>query len=359
MTKEHFRILAINPGSTSTKLAIYHDEKAIAETTVRHKPGTFAGCDGIHGQKDIRMQCLYAFLAEHGIDPAGLDAVVGRGGLVKPIESGTYVIGEKILRDLRRGAAGTHASSLGGIMAAEIGRAYGLPAYMVDPVVVDEMEPVARLTGIPGIERRSVFHALNTKAVAREAAKALGIRYEDGRFVIAHMGGGISVGAHRYGRVIDVNDALNGEGPFSPERCGGVPVQPIIEMCFSGQYTREEMLAMVSRQGGMLAYLGTNDLMRVEKMVRGGDEFATLVMDSMAYQVSKEIGAMAAVLEGRLNAIILTGGLAHSTRFCGAVKQRVDPIAQVITHPGEEELLALAQGVLRVLRGEARALEYA
>ncbi|MDL2317634.1 butyrate kinase [Eubacteriales bacterium OttesenSCG-928-A19] len=357
-TPKDSRILVINPGSTSTKVAVFCGETPEVETVIRHAHDAFEDARGILGQKEARTALVLDFLKANEIDPATLDCVVGRGGLVRPIESGTYAVNDKMIRDLQRGSAGTHASSLGGIIAAEVAGKYGLPAFVVDPVVVDEMEPVARLSGIPGVERRSVFHALNTKAVARVAAERLGVQYEDGRFVVAHMGGGISVGAHRYGRVIDVSDALGGEGPFSPERCGSVPVRAVIEMCFSGQYSQDEMLSMVNRQGGMLAYLGTNDFMAVERMIRGGDEFATLVMDSMAYQVSKEIGAMAAVLEGRLHAILLTGGLANSTRFCGAIKQRVDQIAPVLTLPGEEEMLALARGALRVLRGEERLMEY-
>lgn len=353
-----YKILTVNPGSTSTKAALYENDRLVAQTTIRHAFGDFADCAAVMDQKDIRTECIRRFLAENNVEEKELGAVVGRGGLVKPIDSGTYEINDKMLRDLSKSSAGAHASSLGGIIAAEMSRRHGIPAYVVDPVVVDEMEPFAKLSGIPGIERRSVFHALNTKAVARSCAQQLGVRYEDGRFVVAHMGGGISVGAHQYGRVIDVNDALNGEGPFSPERSGSVPLQQLIEMCFSGRYPKDEMLDLVSRRGGMLAYLGTNDLIKVEKMIRNGDEFAALVMDAMAYQVSKEIGAMAAVLEGRLNAIILTGGLAYSLRFTGAIKNRIDQIAPVLTHPGEDEMSALAMGALRVLTGKERASIY-
>jgi butyrate kinase len=229
---------------------------------------------------------------------------------------------------------------------------------VVDPLVTDEMEPRTRLTGIPGIERRNLFHALNSKAIARLCAESLGITYEDGRFVVAHLGGGITVGAHRYGRIIDVNDALAGEGPFTPERCGAVPVEPLVELCFSGRYTEAEILDLCHNCGGMTAYLGTNDLREVEKMIKQGDEHAALVMDSMAYQTAKEIGAMAVVLEGRVNAIILTGGLACSTRFTGSVKQMVDRIAPVKTYPGEHEMSAMALGVLRVLRGKDKAAVY-
>jgi len=358
MEKETYRVLAINPGSTSTKIALFENKNCKTERVIRHKAGELEKYSAVSEQKDFRMTYIENFFTEEQIDPSELDAVVGRGGLLRPIESGTYLINEKMLKDLAGKTANRHASALGGIIAAEIGKKYKIPAYTVDPVVVDEMETITKLSGIPGIERRSAFHALNAKAVARNCAGSLGMKYEDGRFIVAHMGGGISVGAHRYGRVIDVNDALYGEGPFSPERSGGVPLCQLVEMCYSGHYTKDEMLALIMKQGGMLAYLGTNDLKEVEEMIRNGDEFAALVMDTMAYQVSKEIGAMTAVLEGRVDAIILTGGLAYSTRFTGAIKQRVDQIAPVITWPGEDEMLALAEGVLRVLRGIEKAAEY-
>ncbi|MEA4852903.1 MAG: butyrate kinase [Christensenella sp.] len=358
MISQHFLILVINPGSTSTKIAVFEDDHPKMEKTIRHTGNDFAGCASIFDQKPIRIEYIDKVLAETDIDLGKLDAVVGRGGLVRPIDSGTYLVNDKMMADLIDSAAMIHASSLGGLIAADIGKQYDVPAYVVDPVVVDEMETYARLSGFPGVERRSAFHALNTKAVARRCATDMGINYEDGRFVVAHMGGGISVGAHRYGRVIDVNDAISGEGSFSPERCGAVPLEPVIEMCYSGRATREDMLGMVSKHGGMIAYLGTNDLIKVEKMIREGDEYAALVVDSMAYQVSKEIGAMVAALEGRVDAIILTGGLAYSIRFTGVIKQRVDRIAKVITYPGENEMDALAQGALRVLRKEQLISEY-
>ncbi len=358
METQTCRILTINPGSTSTKVAVFENGELLASETIRHPAGEFAGLNGVLEQKELRVGHVLHFLEKQNIQPQTLSATVGRGGILKPIDSGTYTINEKMLGDLHKGAAQAHASSLGAIIAAEVGARYGIPAYTVDPVVVDEMEQVAKMTGIPGIERHSVFHALNTKAVARRCAKQLGIAYEDGRFIVAHMGGGISVGAHRYGRVIDVNDGISGEGPFTPERCGSVPAKPLIEMCFSGHLSRDELLALTNKNGGMVAFLGTNDMTEVERMVQKGDEFAALVMDSMAYQIAKEIGAMAAALEGRINAIILTGGLAYSTRFTGAIKQRVDQIARVMTYPGEDEMAALAAGALRVLQGRARALEY-
>ena len=350
-------ILAINPGSTSTKVALYREREPVKEETIRHSVAETGAHDGILAQKDMRKQYIRDFMAGTGVDLKDLKAIVGRGGLVKPIDSGTYVVNEAMLRDLTKAAAAVHASALGGIIACELAAEYGVPAYVVDPIVVDEMDPCAKLTGIPGIERRSVFHALNTKAIARRAAAQIGIPYENGRFIVAHMGGGITVGAHMYGRVVDVNDALAGEGPFTPERCGAVPVTGIIQMCYSGK-SQQEMMKYVSGGGGLSAYLGTNDLREVEQMIKTGDEYAALVMDSMAYQVSKEIGAMSAVLEGRVDAIALTGGLANSNRFTSAIKRRVDLIAPVHVFPGEDEMLALVEGAVRVLKGEEKAKEY-
>ncbi|GHV85601.1 hypothetical protein AGMMS50230_12090 [Spirochaetia bacterium] len=353
-----FRVLAINPGSTSTKFSIYDDETCIFSRTIRHDAEQLSRCGAVLDQKKLRQDGIMQSLEEAGINSVSIDAIAGRGGLVKPIESGTYIINEKMLEDLHSATAAIHASALGAIIAAEIAGPLSIPAYVVDPVVVDEMDRNAKLTGMPGVERSSVFHALNQKAIARRLAAKLGKSYENARFIAAHLGGGITVGAHRYGRVIDVNDALSGEGPFTPERTGAIPAIPIINMCFSGEYTEAEMIDKVTRNGGMKAYLGTSELQNVQKMINDGDEFAALVLDSMAYQVSKEIGAMSAVLEGLVDAIILTGGLAHSTRFTGAIKQRVDKIAPVYVFPGEDEMLALAGGVLRVLRGEQQAKLY-
>ena len=351
-----FRVLAINPGSTSTKFGIYDNEQCILKKTISHDARRLAG--PVLEQKELRRDCILDSLKELGLDLSSLDAVAGRGGLLKPIESGTYLINRKMLDDLRSATASIHASALGAILAAEIAGPLTIPAYVVDPIVVDEMDRNAKLTGMPGVERSSVFHALNQKAIARRLAAELGMPYENARFIIAHLGGGITVGAHRYGRVIDVNDALSGEGAFTPERTGGIPAVPLINMCFSGEYTEKEMVEKVTRSGGMKAYLGTSDLRDAQKMINDGDEFAALVLDSMAYQVAKEIGAMTAVLEGLVDAIILTGGLAHSNRFTGAIKQRVDKLAPVHVFPGEDEILALVNGVRRVLDGSEKAALY-
>lgn len=353
-----FRTLIINPGSTSTKFAVYDDEAAIFTRVIRHDEGALSALGPILGQKDYRKNCILSSLREAGVAEQTLDAVAGRGGLLRPIESGTYLINRRMLEDLHSASAAIHASALGAIIAAEIAADYAIPAYVVDPIVVDEMDRNAKLTGMPGVERSSVFHALNQKAVARRLADALGKPYENARLVVAHLGGGITVGAHRYGRVIDVNDALSGEGPFTPERTGGIPALPLIGMCFSGEYTERELIEKVTQKGGMLAYLGTNDLRAVQKMINDGDEFAALVLDSMAYQVAKEIGAMTAVLEGQVDAIVLTGGLAFSNRFTGAIKQRVDKLAPVHVFAGEDEMRALMGGVLRVLRGQEPVAQY-
>ncbi len=351
-------ILAINPGSTTTKVALYEGDGLLAEKKIRHEPGELASFGGIMEQKEYRVGLILGFLEERRFDPYMLDAVVGRGGLLRPMESGTYQINEKMLQDLRTGFAASHASSLGAIVAVEIAEQYGKPAFIVDPVAVDELEPRARFSGLPGISRRSLFHALNTKAVARNCAEALGIRYEDARFIVAHMGGGISVGAHRYGRVIDVNDALFGEGPFSVERSGGVPLSSFAEMCFSGRYKKEEILTMVQKRGGMMAYLGTNDMIAAEKMARDGDPLAIQVLDAMAYQIGKEIGGMAAALEGRVDAVLLTGGLANSSRFVAEIKRYSAAFGPVLCFPGEMEMQALARGAIRVLTGQEKAKAY-
>lgn len=353
-----YRILTINPGSTSTKYAIYDNEQMIFSQTIRHDKAKLSQFSSIEEQKDYRKICIVQALASIQLEISTFDAIAGRGGLLKPIESGTYLVNATMLEDLKADVAAVHASALGAIIGNEIGAAYNIPAYVVDPIVVDEMDRNAKLTGIPGIERVSIFHALNQKAIARKVAAKHGKPYENCRLVVAHLGGGITVGAHRYGRVIDVNDALSGEGAFTPERSGSIPAVPLVKMCFSGEYTMDEMLDKVIKNGGVQAYLGTNDVRQVEKMINSGDEFAALVLDSMAYQVSKEIGAMCAVLEGNVDAIILTGGLAYSNRFTGVIKQRVDKFAPVEVIPGENEMFAMMEGVLGVLRGERSVSVY-
>lgn len=347
-----FKILALNPGSTSTKIGLFENEKSISEKVIRHKKEELTALETLMDQKPLREKHIYDFMKELGASFSEIDAIVSRGGLIHPLESGTYEVNTLMYNDLRGNVAQLHASALGGMLAYEIGEKENIAAFVVDPVVVDEMDTRARLTGMPGIERKSAFHALNQKAVARRYAKDTGRTYENCRVIVAHMGGGISVGAHRYGRVVDVNDALYGEGPFSPERTGTLPLVGLIKMCFSGNYTEKEIIELVTTKGGMQAYLGTNDLKVCEKMIMEGDEFAALVLETMAYQISKEIGALLAVLEGRVDAILLTGGLAYSNRLTGEIKHRLNTIAPVLTYPGEMEMTALAEGAYRVLSGQ-------
>ena len=353
-----YRIMAINPGSTSTKFGLYDDEACVLIETIRHDSALLSKYGAIPDQKEFRRDCIVKSLEAAGIALDSLDAIVGRGGLIKPIESGVYAVNEKMLADLRLESAARHASTLGGLLASEIATPLGIPSFIVDPVVVYEMDPITRLSGIPGVDRISVFHALNQKAIARRLAAELGKPYENSRFVVAHLGGGITVGAHLNGRVIDVNDGISGEGPFSPERAGGVPIVPIINMCFSGKYTQAELVKMFAGEGGIKAYMGTSEVTEVLRKSAEGDEFATLVLDSMCYQVAKEIGAMTAALEGVVDAIILTGGIAYSERITGAIRKRVEKFAPVRIFPGEDEIFALVTGALRVLRGTEKPREY-
>lgn len=355
---EVYRLLIINPGSTSTKIAIYDNEKPVLEETLRHSTKELAKYEKIYDQYEFRKNIILETLNEKGINLTKLSAVVGRGGLLKPIDGGTYKVNERMLEDLKVGVLGEHASNLGGILAHEIASQLNIPAFIVDPVVVDEMEDVARISGMPELERKSIFHALNQKAVARRAAKELGKAYNEVNLIVAHLGGGVSVGAHKKGRVVDVNNALDGEGPFSPERTGGLPVGDLAKLCFSGKYTLAEMKKKIKGNGGLVAYLGTNDAREVVKMIQNGDKKAELVYKAMAYQVAKEIGSLAAVLEGKVDGIILTGGIAYDKEFTKWIIDRVSFIAKVFVYPGEDEMIALAEGGLRVLRGEEEAKEY-
>lgn len=353
-----FKILTINPGSTSTKIAVFDNEDLVFEKTLRHSSEEIGKYEKISDQFEFRKTVIEDALTEGGIKTSDLDAVVGRGGLLKPIEGGTYVVNEAMIDDLRVGVLGEHASNLGGIIAKEIGDAVNIPSYIVDPVVVDEMDDVARISGIEDIDRKSIFHALNQKATARRAAKELEKEYIDCNFIVAHMGGGISVGAHEKGKVIDVANALDGEGPFSPERSGGLPVGDLVKMCFSGKYTQDEIKKKIKGNGGLVGYLNTNDGREVETRIEAGDEKAKLVYEAMAYQVSKEIGSCASVLKGNVDAILLTGGIAYSKMFTGMIEERVNFISDVKIYPGEDEMIALAQGGLRVLNKEEEPKTY-
>jgi butyrate kinase len=352
------RILAINPGSTSTKIAIFDNEKEVFEETLRHSAEKIDEYEKIYDQYEFRKNVILDVLNEKGINLTKLDAIVGRGGLLKPIQGGTYRVTDKMVEDLKVGVLGEHASNLGGIIAKEIADKLNIPAFIVDPVVVDEMHDVARLSGMPELKRKSIFHALNQKAVARRAAKELHKEYKDLNFVVVHMGGGVSVGAHKKGNVVDINNALDGDGPFSPERAGGLPISDFAELCFSGKYTLDEMKKKIKGKGGLVAYLDTNDGKEVGEMIENGDKNAELVFKAMAYQIAKEVGSCAAVLKGDVDAIILTGGLAYGKLLVSWIEESISFISKVIVYPGEDELGALVGGGLRVLNGEEEAKVY-
>jgi butyrate kinase len=352
-------ILAINPGSTSTKFSLFEEESLVFEKTLRHTSNELEAFKNITDQFQFRRDLIMKELNDRNIVYSEIAAVIGRGGLVKPIESGIYRVNARMKDDLRAGLSGEHASNLGGLIADEI--AVSLPAaeaFIVDPVVVDELQPVARLSGHPAIERISIFHALNQKAVARVYAASIGKTYEDLNLVIAHMGGGISVGAHKRGRVVDVNNALDGDGPFSPERSGGLPSGQLANLCFSGKYSHAEIKSMITGRGGMMAYLGTNSFIDVCKMAQNGDQNAKLVINAVSYQVGKEIGAMATVLDGIVDAIILTGGMAYQESHVKSISDMVRFIAEVIVYPGEDEMKALAYNGLLALDGKITIKTY-
>lgn len=353
-----YKLLIMNPGSTSTKIGVYDGEEQILEETLRHSSEEIEKFDTIYDQFEFRKEVILKVLKDKNFDINTLNGVVGRGGLLKSIESGTYKVNEAMLEDLKVGVQGQHASNLGGIIANEIGKSLNIPAFIVDPVVVDEMQDEARISGIPEIERKSKFHALNQKAVAKRYAKENNKKYNEINLIVTHMGGGVSVGAHKEGRVIDVNNALDGEGPFSPERSGGLPIGDLVKLCYSGKYTLEEMNKKISGKGGIVAYLDTNDFRALEQKANSGDAKSKLIFDAFVFQVSKEIGKCAAVLCGKVNAILLTGGIAYSKGVTAAIKDMVGFIAPVVVYPGEDELLALAQGGLRVLKGEEQGKEY-
>jgi len=350
--------LIINPGSTSTKIGVFEDETLLFEETLRHSTEEIAQYASIVDQTDFRRDIIINLLKEKNFDINSLDMVVGRGGMLKPIPSGTYTVSDELLADLKIGVQGQHASNLGGILAKEIADSIGVPSYIVDPTVVDELDPVSRYSGVPELPRTSVFHALNQKAVAKRYAKEIGKAYDSLNLVVVHMGGGVSVGAHRQGRVVDVFNALDGDGAFSPERAGAVQSGALIKLCFSGKYTEKEVYKKFVGNGGFNAYCGTNDMRDVEKMVQNGDTKAAEVREAFITQVAKDIGSMACVLKGKVDQIIVTGGIAYDKVVVAGLKERAEWIAPMTVYPGEDELLALVQGGLRVLNGEEKAMVY-
>lgn len=355
--KKTYRILVINPGSTSTKIAVFENDKNIFQKNIEHSSQQLDKFPKMWDQYPFRKEIILKELKENNIDIETLNCIVGRGGLVNPIPSGTYKIDQQMLEDVKNAVRGEHASNLGAILAYSIATELDLPSFIVDPPAVDEMEPIARISGTSEIKRESLFHALNIKAVARVAAKKLNKNIDDCNFVLVHLGGGITVCAMKKGKITDLFNALT-EGPFTPERAGGVPSLPLVELCFSGKYTKKEITKLLVGKAGFVSYLGTNNAAVVEEMMQDGNEHAKLIYEAMAYQISKCIGAMAAVLDGKVDQIVITGGIARSEILIDWIKEKTKFIAKMLVYPGEFEMEALALGGLRVLNGEEEAKQY-
>lgn len=352
-------ILAINPGSTSTKIAIYRNVDRVFIKNIKHSSDELNKFDKISDQFEYRKEIILNELNAARIDIEKISIVMGRGGLVKPIPSGVYEINDALVEDLKIGVLGEHASNLGGLIAKNISdQIDGARSFIVDPVVVDELNDIARISGHPKLERISIFHALNQKAIARTYCRSHNVKYEEVNIIVAHMGGGISVGAHCNSRVIDVNQALDGDGPFSPERSGSLPAGQLAKLCFSGDYTEKDIKEMIKGKGGYVAYFGHNDAYKVEIAAKEGDKKAQLIQSALAYQVAKEIGAMASVLKGKVDAILLTGGIAYGKPIVDEISERVSYISKVYVYPGEDEMKALAMNGLRVINGEAEIKTY-
>ena len=345
------RILAINPGATSTKFAVYDDETVLVKKMVEHQGDELKHFVHVFDQHTYRTELICRELSDAGIKLESLNAVVGRGGLLKPVIGGTYRVNEIMVKEMEQAPQGEHASNLGAVIAYELAGKLNIPAFIVDPVAVDELEPIARISGSPLLERVSMTHALNMKAVSRKIAKEMGKKYEELSLIVAHLGTGVSLSAHLGGRMIDMVDGKE-EGPFAPDRCGSLPCSQLVRLCYSGQYTEQEMRKALFGSGGLYAYLGTKDIRQVKKMAEEGNEKAALLLDALAYQIAKAIGSLSTVLKGKVDRIILTGGMAYAAYFTDAIIERVQFIAPVVIVPGEEELESLVAGALRVLRGE-------
>lgn len=356
---KQYRILVINPGSTTTKIAVFDNLVPFFTREIVHKSSELDCYPRIADQFMMREEAIINTLREEGVDIHTISAIVGRGGLIHPVESGVYEVNEAMKKDLRNSPLGEHASNLGGLIASDLAAGLiGVRAFVADPVVVDEMEPVARLTGHPNFERRSIFHALNHKAVGRLYAKSIDRKYEDINLIIIHLGGGTSVAAHHLGRVVDTTNALDGEGPFSPERSGTLPIGDLVRMCFSGKYTQSEIKRMIKGEGGLVAHLGSNGMLDALARSNAGDAHAQLVIDAYVYNVAKYVGAMATVLKGGVDAIIITGGIARSEFICSSIESSVGFIAPVVIYPGENEMASLAENGMMVLSSEIEPRVY-
>ena len=353
-----YRILAINPGSTSTKIALFDDEKMVFKENLTHEADKLAQFKEISEQLPYRTEMVIEKKKKNNIPLETIDAFSGRGGGLVSVAGGTYEINDILLHHAQIGYTMKHASVLGAQIAYNLAKINNKKAYVVNPVTVDEKQEISRITGIKGIYNQSIFHALNQKEVAHQYANSIGKKYDELNLIVAHLGGGISVGAHKNGKIIEVNNALNGDGPSAPTRSGKVPAIDLIEMCFSGKYSEEELKELITKKGGLVSHLGTSDARDVVKMIAEGNEYAKLVYDAMIYQVAKEIGAQSVVLKGKVDAIILTGGMAYDEYFIKTLKEYISFIGKAVIIPGEEEMQALSNGVLRVLNGEEKAQEY-
>lgn len=352
-------ILVINPKNTSSKIAVYKDSKLCFLKTIKYTDEQLSASGSVPGQLEMRKQAILRELEDNDINVNKIDIIVARGGLVKPVKSGVYEVNESLRADLMKGVMGMHATNLGGVIAADIAQMTNARAIIADPVVVDELEDVARVSGHPLFERKSIFHALNQKVVARKYAKALNKKYEDLQLIVVHAGGGgISVGVHKNGKVIDTNQAFDGDGPFSMERTGSLPVGDLVKLCFSKKYTEKEVMDMITMQGGLEAYLGTTSLSTIERRIADGDEKAAFIMYAMSYQVAKEIGAMYTVLDGKPDAIILSGDLFQFSSFTRHLIPKIEKIGPVALYPNEEEIDALASNAIGVMKGEIEVLKY-
>ncbi|MFI3327847.1 MAG: butyrate kinase [Rikenellaceae bacterium] len=354
------KILAINPGSTSTKYAIYEGCEVLFEQTLRHSAKELSAFGSVVEQMEWRRELIIEGVRSNGVDPlksGEIAAVVGRGGIVKPIDGGIYGVNDTLVEDTRH-ALMEHASNLGALLARSIADAAGVNSYIVDPVVVDELEDVARISGHPKFPRRSMFHALNSRAIAKRYASECGKCYEELNIIVVHMGGGVSVSAHKRGRVVDVNNAISGDGTFSPERAGRVEPMALAELCFSGEYTKSQVTRMLIGDGGLVAHLGSNSMYDSVQAALKGDEKAKLIVDAFCYNVAKDVGAMATVMSGDVDAILITGGIAQSEDIVGRITDRVKWITEVKCYAGEDELGALVGSVVEVLEGRLEPKEY-
>lgn len=357
-TKKRDLTIVVNPGSTSTKLAVYRGVDCLATETINHKKAELSKFARVADQYAFRRDAAMKFLASAGVNLDEVVAVAGRGGLTKPIPGGVYRINAKLIRDLRSAKWGEHSSNLGAPIAQEIAKACGAPAFIADPVTSDEYWPLARYSGHPAFERKSRLHALSQRAAARRAAGELGVAYEKVNFVVVHMGGGISIGVHRKGRVVDSNDALDGDGPFSPERSGSLPTGPLVSCCFSGKHTHDDVWKMLVGRGGIFAYLGTNDCREVEQRIRRGDAKAKEIYEAMAYQIAKWVGASAAVLSGKVDAVVITGGMAKSKSLVRLIRKYAGFVAPFVVYPEVEEMIALATAAQAAVARKIKVQEY-